>query len=184
MARHAPVAPIGQYQPFHVNAAQAVATPIGQQVNTTSTTPVAAPGSVAITPASMANISVGMALVITGGTGTPEVVPVIAVSGNTFTATFANTHSGTYTIRSANSVNLGAVVINQVGTAMALTLYNGDPALASQFPNVAGYGVLAAITPTAGSILAYGVICDYGLFYTYSGTAAGDVTITYIPNWL
>lgn len=179
-SRHAVVSFIGQYISFHINAVQATATPIGQPVNTTSSTAVGAPGDVVITPASMASISVGMALVITGGVGTAEVVPVKAISGTTFTATFANTHSGTYTIRSRRSVDLGTVTINQVGSGMTLTLYNGDPALSSTAP---GYGAIAVITPVAGG-LSYGSTIDYGLFYTYSGATPGDVTVQYITNML
>lgn len=66
--------------------------------STTSSTAVGAPGSATITPATMYGIRVGEQLAITGGTGTAEVVTVTAVTATTFTATFANTHSGTYNI--------------------------------------------------------------------------------------
>lgn len=65
---------------------------------TTASTAVGAAGSVTITPASMAGIFVGQTLAISGGTGTAENVVVTAVTSTTFTAVFANTHSGTYNI--------------------------------------------------------------------------------------
>lgn len=71
-------------------------------VNTTSTTTIVA-GQQTVTPASMANISVNSQLVFSGGTGATETVVVQSVnnSAGTFTATFANGHSGAYTIVSA-----------------------------------------------------------------------------------
>lgn len=72
-------------------------------VNTTSATTVTGAGTATITPASMANISLNSRLVFSGGTGATETVVVSAVNftGGTFTATFANNHSGAYTIQSA-----------------------------------------------------------------------------------
>lgn len=69
-------------------------------VNTNSASTVTA-GSFTVTPASMANIVVGSQLVFSGGTGATETVTVSAVTPTTFTATFANGHSGAYTIVSA-----------------------------------------------------------------------------------
>jgi hypothetical protein len=70
--------------------------------NTTASTAIA-PGSVTVTPASMYGIHVGDYLVV--DTGTPqEVVQVTAVTMTTFTATFANSHSGTYAITTAVDV--------------------------------------------------------------------------------
>lgn len=71
-------------------------------VNTTSSTAVGAAGSATITPASMHGILVGESLSISGGVGTAETVIVTAVTNTTFTAVFANTHSGTYNIQSAS----------------------------------------------------------------------------------
>ncbi len=72
---------------------------IASMANTTSSTAVSVAGSTVITPASIYGIHVGDTLSITGGTGTAEDVVVTAVTAKTFTATFANTHSGTYTIQ-------------------------------------------------------------------------------------
>ena len=66
-------------------------------VNTTSATTISA-SSMAVTPASMANIQVNSLLYISGGTGTAETVVVTAITATTFTATFAQSHSGAYTI--------------------------------------------------------------------------------------
>lgn len=71
-------------------------------VNTTSLTTVVA-GINTVTPASMANIAVNSKLIFSGGTGATETVVVQSVntSTGTFTANFANGHSGAYTIVSA-----------------------------------------------------------------------------------
>jgi hypothetical protein len=69
-------------------------------VNTTSATTIIA-GQNTVTPASMNNIVVGSLLVFSGGTGATETVTVSAVTPTTFTATFANGHSGAYTIVAA-----------------------------------------------------------------------------------
>lgn len=69
-------------------------------VNTSSATTVTA-GTMAVTPASMAYIFVGTQLVFSAGTGATETVTVLSVTATTFTATFANGHSGAYTIVSA-----------------------------------------------------------------------------------
>lgn len=69
-------------------------------VNTTSSTTITA-GTRTVTPASMANIFVGTQLVFSAGTGATETVTVLAVTATTFDATFANGHSGAYTIVSA-----------------------------------------------------------------------------------
>ena len=67
-------------------------------INTTATTAVGAAGAATITPASMANILLGSSIDVSGGTGTAETVVVDAVTPTTFTAVFANTHSGTYNL--------------------------------------------------------------------------------------
>ncbi len=180
------IAVLGQYQPLHISAAQATAKAIGALVDTTSTTAVTAAGSATITTAAaqdIAKMRPGMVLVIYGGTGTAEevVVASLSLSAGTFTAVFANTHSGTYNITSKNGVFLGSVVVNAVGTGMTLTLYNGNPAtgLGTGAP---GYGALAVITPVAGANATYDVTCDYGLYFEYAGSSAGDLTIGYLPQ--
>lgn len=91
-------------------------------VNTTSSTAVSAAGSVVITPASMANITVNSILSITGGTGTAENVTVSAVTPTTFTATFANTHSGTYNIQSVPLASIAFVSGTNLATLVPTLL--------------------------------------------------------------
>lgn len=69
-------------------------------VSTTTATAVSAAGSVEITPASMANIVVGTALLVDTG-ASAETVVVTSKTAATFTATFANTHSSTWNVVSA-----------------------------------------------------------------------------------
>lgn len=69
-------------------------------VSTSSATTVTA-GVNVVTPASMAGIYNGQALTFSGGTGATEIVYVYSVTSTTFTALFANGHSGGYTIVSS-----------------------------------------------------------------------------------
>lgn len=89
-------------------------------INTTASTAVGAAGSVVITPASMANIAVNSVINLSGGTGTAEQIVVSAVTPTTFTATFANTHSGTYNLVSAP---LATVTFGNGTNAAAYTPY-------------------------------------------------------------
>lgn len=70
-------------------------------VNTASATTVSGAGVTTITPTSMAGIYNGQALTFSGGTGATETVYVYNVTSTTFTANFANNHSGGYTIVAA-----------------------------------------------------------------------------------
>jgi len=64
-------------------------------VNTTLGTGFAVPGSVAVTPGSMAGIYTGAQLIIALGQVTQEQVTVTGVTSTTFTAVFLNPHLGT-----------------------------------------------------------------------------------------
>jgi len=75
-------------------------------VSTASATSVTS-GATVITPTSMSNIAVNSVLTFSGGTGASENVTVSAVTATTFTATFANNHSGAYTIKSAPIASYG-----------------------------------------------------------------------------
>ncbi len=181
--RRTEYAQVGQYQPYHISALQTTATPIGALVNTTSTTAIGAAGSATITVASaqaVAAMRPGMILVIYGGTGTAEEVTVTSPHYNaaTVTATFANTHSGTYNVTSKTGVSLGRVIIGGAGSTVTLTISNGNPAISAA--NAPGYGTIAVITPVAGATYDFEVSADYGLYFTYTGTTAGDLTITYL----
>lgn len=168
---------VGSYKIQHINALQSTAVAVGNNAATTSTTAVSAPGSTVITPASMAAINVGDWLNIFGGTGTAEYVQVTAITSTTFTAVFANTHSGTYNIVTRRGVYLGYITFNQPGTSITITLYNGYPGSQDT-----GNGVMAAITPSAVGFIPFQADCPRGLFYTVTGTTAGDYSIAYIDK--
>jgi len=162
-----------QYRPFHINSTTTAPVAIGNNVATTSVTTITAGSNVVVTPVSMANITVGRWLNFSGGTGTFEDVLVKSVTDTTFTADFVNNHSGGYTISSQRTVDIGDVVVNDPGTSVVLTLYDGNP-------NATPAGTaIAVIKPASGNDtkIDKGRI-NRGLFYTLSGTP-GDVTIWY-----
>lgn len=179
--RHVRQAPIYEYQPFPVTGA-ATAAPVGNLVATTSTTAVAAPGSVTVTPASMNNIVIGLILNISGGTGTAEDVRVTAVTTTTFTATFANTHSGTYNISSYKSTFIKGITVNQVGTTPEIILYKGNPNAKYPGTSTTIGTPFADLKPTAVGFIEYPGVIDGGLFYTSSGTGI-NFTIWYADEY-
>lgn len=75
-------------------------------VNTTSSTTITSGSNKTVTPNDMHGIHVGDQLFFTGGTGTAETVTVKTVTNTTFTADFANGHSGGYTISLASPANI------------------------------------------------------------------------------
>lgn len=162
-----------QYRPFHIAATQATAAAIGNNVATTAPTVITAGPGVVVTPASMNNITVGRWLNFSGGTGTFEDVLVTAVTASTFTADFVNNHSGGYTISSQRTVDIGDVTVNDPGSSVVLTLYDGNP-------NATPAGTaFAVIKPTSDNdTKIYKGRINRGLFYTCSGTP-GDVTVSY-----
>lgn len=173
---HARYAPVSEHLPLHVTATGTTVA-VGALVNTTSATTITGGGaSQAITPASMSNITVGMWLNIANGSGgAAENVQVTAVnqSAGTFTAVFANAHSGAYTIISLRGTFLGKLVVNQPGTGVTITLYNGHPSTSP----AAGAPIAVLTGLAAGQVFTYDCLCNRGLFYTLAGTA-GDYTIT------
>jgi hypothetical protein len=184
MGRFQPLSPIGEYTPLHLNALTSGSAFVGagQAVNTTSATTITAGAGVVVTPASMSGIVVGKLLNIAGGTGTAENVRVSAVnlSAGTFSADFANNHSGAYSIVSRSPTYLGRLLINQPGSGVTITLRNGAPGL-SDLP--ASAGVFAVIQPSAaGQVFEFACVCDHGLFYTVLSGTAGDYTLTYIDG--
>ena len=124
-------------------------------VNTTATTAVAAAGLATITPASMANITVGLYINVSGGTGTAEQIVVSAVTATTFSAVFANTHSGTYnliaaplaTITFASGTNAAAFVPLLLKPVLTNLLIPGDVLTLQRFHNGTG-AVAPAVTVT------------------------------------
>ena len=73
------------FSAIHLAATNALSTTLG--------TAVSSPGSVTVTPASMTGIAQGTLLPIDAGTAEAELVYTTAVTGSTFTAVFAKTHS-------------------------------------------------------------------------------------------
>lgn len=166
--------PDWQYRPFRINALQSTVTPIGNNVATTAPTTITAGNGVVVTPASMANITVGRWLNFNGGTGSPEDVQVLAVTSTTFTANFQNNHSGAYVISSQRAVDLGMLVVNQAGSGITVTLYDGHPN--AWVPGT----VIAAVSPNVSEpTREFKIRCNRGLFYTATGSTIGDYTISY-----
>jgi hypothetical protein len=163
-----------QFRPFRINALQTTVAAIGNNVATTSATTITAGNGVVVTPASMQNITVGRWLNFNGGTGSPEDVQVLSVTATTFTANFVNNHSGAYVISSSRTVDLGHLTVNQAGTSIVITLYDGHPNAW-----VAGTSI-AVISPNVSEpTRSFDIRCNRGLFYTVTGTTAGDYTVTY-----
>lgn len=174
--RHARVATVPEYQPLRINATGSFI-PVGTAVNTSSATTITGGQNNTVTPASMNGIYIGKVLNIANGTGTAEMVTVISITSTTFTAFFANSHSGGYTICSVAPTFLGSITINDPGTAMVLTLMNGCP---NTQPKAGA--VFAVIKPTAaGQSFVFNCVCDTGLFYTLAGTP-GDMTLMYLDG--
>lgn len=185
--RHVRSAPVYEYQPFHITAAGTVV-PVGTLVSTTATTTVSSAGSTTITPASMTNIVPGITLNISHGTGTAEDVVVTSVTATTFTAVFANTHSGTYNICSTKGTFVKRINFNTYDTvANTVTLYNGNPN--AYYPGTTtAIGTAFAVfkLPTSGQPLSISLpgVVDKGLFYTVSAvTTSVDYTIWYIDEY-
>jgi hypothetical protein len=102
-------------------------------VNTNTSTAVSVAGSTTITPGAMTNINVGTQLLVDSA-GNAETVVVTAVTSTTFTATFANTHSSTWTIVSAplmsityaSGTNETALTPHQIASLAPNILLPGD----------------------------------------------------------
>lgn len=88
-------------------------------INTTLGTAVAAPGTQAVTPGSMAGIYVGQTLNIGGAN--PEAVTVASITATTFTATFARTHLAADSLRAflLYASDIAPALVAEVNTANA-----------------------------------------------------------------
>jgi len=122
-----------------------------------------------------------MRLNFSAGTGAAEdvLVKTVNVVGGTFTADFANGHSGAYNIISFIPQYLGALVVNTVGTATGLNIYNGSPLL---YNGGTGTGVLFASpgVPSTTFPYLYNCYCSRGVFYTLGGTTG--ISLTFMVN--
>ncbi len=140
-------------------------------VSTFSPTSVVA-GVATIAVGSLVNISAGVRLRISDGTNSEYfTVSSIDVVDGLLTATFTKSYQAPLYLTSAQGSWLGLVQINSGGTAMTLTLYDGnhentDNALA----------IIAS--PSAGTHYCYWCRTERVLCYKYSGAAPGDITIT------
>lgn len=174
-------APVPEYQPNPISAKTTGSNglPLGALLATTSTTSVTA-GSTTITLAAItSDVVIGTQLAVYGANtgGTDEIVVVTAVNYNskTITAVFANAHSGTYNVATIKGVKLGSVTINAKGSATTLALWSGIPGLAGGTPPSSKF---AAIDDTQNvGFLDFGCTVDMGLWYTYTGTTAGNITV-------
>jgi hypothetical protein len=184
-----PIGVVGAYRAKRINAATTQTQAAGALVDATSSSSVAGAGSatIAITAAvgtTLEQIRPNMLLVVSDGTGTAEVIQVTSFSetnashttGN-LTATFAGAHSGTYNLRSITGSDLGPLIVAAPGVSMTLTLFDGHPLIASG----PGAGQIIATVPSAfgpGSVR-YAAQLQWGLFYSYLGTTAGDLCLNY-----
>lgn len=182
MRRHIVTAGVSEYQFVHVAAATTAVTPIGIQVNALTTQSITVGlNTITLTTGTTANMSAGQQISISqaaGGTGVAEIVSVISVISPTqFTATFANVHgTNTLVVSAQRGTLLGPVICGGAGSAMTLALYNGHP-------NAKNPGVqITALSPSAGGNYPFGIACDSGLWYTYTGTTAGSLTIHYVDE--
>jgi hypothetical protein len=166
----------------------------GNEVNTTSTTAVAA-GTVTVTPASMANIVVQKMLVI--GTGADqEIVSPSGVTGTTFTAKFTKAHSGSpaYSITGGCNSTLAPTPTGDGGVFFFITnanypaaggichdvVFNGNPSGALSPQNSGTYrGMLLWVDSactTGVKISGNGVINTTGSIYVPNGTVENNGT--------
>lgn len=187
-------ASIQEYQPWHVAAATSPAgvtgaAPVGKGVATSTATTITGGVTTAIVVGSNTNIVKGQKLYIYNATGpTSESFFVASVVGTTVTATvpFANSYTGTSYIGSNTGTLMGPIVVNNAGAAtVTLTLYNGNPNVAGAvgLPTGAnGYGSVFAVhtNPSIAGAYYYGLLLDYGLFYTLAvTTTVPDLTFQY-----
>lgn len=167
---------IPQYKVLRVSALSTAAlVGVGLCVNTTTATSIT-PGSVVVTPGAMTGITKGKRLNIQNSTNW-ENVTVVSTTGSTFTAVFVGTYSGTTNITSVDGTVLGPIISNAAGSTVSLTLYNGSP---TTLPKAGA--IIAQFAPAANTTYGYAAICDLGLFYTYTGTTAGEFIIHYLDH--
>lgn len=88
-----------------------------------ATGPAISSGTQTVTPSSMTNIVAGVILRIEMGTGTAETVTVSSTTSSTFTATFANAHSGSYIIHLDSSFTVNTTCSTQIGAAPTLSAF-------------------------------------------------------------
>lgn len=167
--------PVGTYKFFPITGVLTTAA-VGNNAATTATTAIAGGGaSTTVTPAAMKNLNVGDWINVFGGTGTAEYVQINAVTATTFSAVFANAHSGTYNIVTRRGIYVGSLLVGDPGTTVVVTIYNGFP---GSTPDTGEQVVLTA-KPTVAGYIPFNGDFDRGLFVTVAGTV-GSLAISYI----
>jgi len=177
------IAPVPEYQPYNLTAKTTTSDglAVGALLNTTTTSSVGGAGSATITLAAItSDVQIGTQLAIWNSSVADEIVVVTAFSytNKTVTATFANAHSGTTNVTTTKGVKLGTVVVNNAGSAVTLVLWNGVPGLNGATPPATKIGSIACAYGT----LEYFCAVDQGLWITYTGTTAGDITINTLTD--
>lgn len=174
------VAPLGPHKAYPLTAKSASEVAIGALLDATGTA-VGAPGSATVTltlvDGDWGALTVGDYLDCdTGGSYEQVQVTAVNIPAKQVTATFANTHSASFTVRLTHGAFLGVVAIPQVGTAMTLDIWDGHPNRSGArkiFEWLTATGVLPG-TP-------FNCVCDKGLYCVFNGTTAGWVTLTALP---
>ncbi len=141
-------------------------------VSTSSSTTVTA-STMAVTPASMSNIYVGSQLIFAGGTGATETVTVASLTPTTFTATFANGHSGGYTITSAPLATATYTTTSSSTTITASTMAVTPASMASIY-------VGSQLTLSGGTGSAETVVVTSVTSTTFTATFANGHSGAYV----
>jgi hypothetical protein len=166
---------VPEYKALHITST-GTAVPVGRCVSTTSAAALTAGSNVTVTPASMVNIMAGMYLNFTDGTHN-ENAQVLTVSASSFTVNLQNSYAGGVQIISRTGTSFGGLIINNPGTGVTFTFYDGHPSLAPDAGQIIAVLAISSSTPDKF----YGLTCDKGLFYTASGTM-GDFTLRYLDE--
>jgi Bacterial Ig-like domain (group 3) len=95
---------------------------------TTLGTDVSSPGVVTVTPASMVNIGVGTQQLVDFGSANIETVTVTAVTGTTFTANFAKTHTSTAPVSNLTAGDTGPYAMENVAIKIDTKAPSGSSA--------------------------------------------------------
>lgn len=138
--RYPPYAPVGQYTPFHISA-------LSQPVNTTPTTAIYA-GTQTITPSSISGVVAGQLFTYSGGTGSSENVAVANLTSADFQGTFANGHSGGYSVV-ATPISTTSSAVNSTGSQVVTPASMTGIVLGISLHFAAGGGTAEDVVVTA-----------------------------------
>jgi len=154
--------------------------------NTTLGTAVSSPGTVAVTPGSMANIAVGTLLSIDTGAEF-ELVYVSAKTTSTFTATFTKTHLASAQVGGTAASSDGVLRnVTATGVPDSTTDWETDPATASAGLVIGN--VTAGGTPQVSEVRIYDAViygngtCSGGIVFPEAGNAKNYWLYTPLVN--